>query len=85
MATKDFFCTLNFDDIDLARPEIWRAQLIDLVQDEAFSTLLSDLTITGGAIAAAPTAREWGGGCDVHADVHSGGGGSAGISCGIHF
>ncbi|MES2056506.1 MAG: hypothetical protein V4564_11265 [Pseudomonadota bacterium] len=85
MATNDFICALNFDDLDLSSPDTWRNQMIDLVKDETFDSIMRDLSVTGTAIGAGPTARDWGGGCDVHGDVHSGGGASGGISCGIHF
>jgi hypothetical protein len=85
MATNDFECTLSFDDIELARPDLWRPRMIALVNDDTFASLMGDLSTTGTAIGEQPVSRDWGGGCEVHGDVHSGGGASGGISCGIHF
>ena len=85
MATSDFYCTLDFDDIDLSRPTLWRERMIELVSDRAFDTLMTDLSVTGEAIGEMPTARDWGGGCSVSGSVSSGGGWSGGISCGVRF
>ena len=85
MATSDFYCTLDFDDIDLSRPTLWRGRMTELFTDRAFDTLMTDLSVTGAAIGEMPTSRDRGGGCSVHADVGSGGGWSGGISCGVHF
>jgi hypothetical protein len=82
---NDFICTLDFEDIDLSRPGGWRPRMIDLLRDPTFDTLMSDLVTTSGAMDSASVAREVGGSCEVHADVHSGGGSSAGVSCGIRF
>jgi hypothetical protein len=82
---NDLYCTLDFDDIDLSQPNNWRSRMTEVFNDPAFGTLLSDLAVTGDAIQAGPRSRDFGGSCDVRADVRSDGGWSAGVSCGIRF
>ena len=85
MATNDFTCTLDFDDIDLSSPGAWRPRMIELLRDPTFDTLMSDLVTTSQAIDSASVARGFGGSCEVSAETHSGGGSSASVHCGIHF
>ncbi|MDP4540959.1 hypothetical protein Q9K01_15125 [Qipengyuania sp. DY56-A-20] len=82
---NDLYCTLVFDDLDLTSPDNWRSRMTKTFNDPTFGTLLEDLLVTGDAIRSGPVARDFGGGCDVRADVNSGGGWSAGVSCGIRF
>lgn len=83
--TNEFECVLSLDDIDLSRPDLWRPRMIDLVDDETFRSLMTDLATTAPVIGEQPVSREWGGSCTVGASVGSGGGVSGSISCGIRF
>jgi len=85
MATNDFECGLYFDDIDLARPDLWRPRMIDMVNDETFASVMSDLVTTGTDMATRPVAREFGGSCSVRADVDRDGHVSGSVSCGFTF
>lgn len=82
---NDLYCTLDFDDIDLSRPDLCRARMIEVFNDPTFGTLLSDLVVTGDAIRSGPVARDFGGGCDVRADIRSDGGWGVGFGCGFRF